>query len=123
MVVWQLTIDANDPARPAPVWAQALGYPPAPPAAPDTTRWGHHRGPPRPVLGPGARLPAGAADRTGHDVVGPLPRPARRGRGVRGPAVRSRRAPTPGLVPAGPRGEGGKEPGAPRPVPHRSRRV
>ncbi len=37
MVFWQLTIDANDPARLARFWAQALGYQPAPPAKPETT--------------------------------------------------------------------------------------
>jgi hypothetical protein len=37
MVFWQLTIDANDPARLARFWSQALGYQPAPPAEPETT--------------------------------------------------------------------------------------
>jgi Glyoxalase-like domain len=37
MVFWQLTIDANDPARLARFWAPALGYQPAPPAEPKTT--------------------------------------------------------------------------------------
>jgi len=37
MVFWQLTIDANDPARLARFWAQALGYQPTPPAEPETT--------------------------------------------------------------------------------------
>ena len=43
MVFWQLTIDANDPAKLARFWAQALGYQPVPPAAPDTTWWAHYR--------------------------------------------------------------------------------
>jgi hypothetical protein len=42
MVFWQLTIDANDPIRLARFWAQALGYQPEPPAAPDTTWWAHY---------------------------------------------------------------------------------
>ena len=33
MVTWQLTIDANDPARLARFWAAALGYEPEPPPA------------------------------------------------------------------------------------------
>jgi hypothetical protein len=37
MLFWQLTIDANDPARLARFWAQALGYVPVPPAEPKTT--------------------------------------------------------------------------------------
>jgi Glyoxalase-like domain len=37
MVFWQLTIDANDPARLARFWAQALGYRPVPPTEPETT--------------------------------------------------------------------------------------
>ena len=37
MVFWQLTIDANDPAKLAQFWAQALGYQPTPPHEPDTT--------------------------------------------------------------------------------------
>jgi hypothetical protein len=37
MVFWQLTIDANDPAKLAHFWAQALGYQPTPPQEPDTT--------------------------------------------------------------------------------------
>ncbi len=41
MVFWQLTIDANDPARLARFWAQALGYEPVPPAEPPTT-WNEH---------------------------------------------------------------------------------
>jgi Glyoxalase-like domain len=40
---WQLTIDANDPAKLARFWQQALGYQAAPPAA-DTTWWAHYRG-------------------------------------------------------------------------------
>jgi hypothetical protein len=43
MVFWQLTIDANDPARLARFWAQALGYQPEPPARPTTTLWAHYR--------------------------------------------------------------------------------
>ncbi len=43
MVFWQLTIDANDPAKLARFWAQALGYQPLPPAGPDTTWWAHYR--------------------------------------------------------------------------------
>ena len=43
MVFWQLTIDANDPARLARFWAQALGYRPVPPAVPDTTWHQHYR--------------------------------------------------------------------------------
>jgi len=43
MVFWQLTIDANDPALLARFWAQALGYQPAPPAAPETTWHQHYR--------------------------------------------------------------------------------
>ena len=43
MVFWQLTIDANDPALLARFWAQALGYQPAPPAAPETTWQEHYR--------------------------------------------------------------------------------
>ena len=37
MVFWQLTVDANDPARLARFWAQALGYQPVPPREPETT--------------------------------------------------------------------------------------
>src|SRR5690348_10195186 len=37
MMFWQLTIDANDPARLTRFWAEALGYQPVPPAEPDTT--------------------------------------------------------------------------------------
>jgi len=40
MVFWQLTIDANDPARLARFWAQALGYQPEPPAGSQT--WHAH---------------------------------------------------------------------------------
>jgi len=40
---WQLTIDANDPARLAWFWARALGYQPVPPAGPDTTWHRHYR--------------------------------------------------------------------------------
>jgi len=43
MVFWQLTIDANDPARLARFWAQALGYQPEPPDVPDTTWHQHYR--------------------------------------------------------------------------------
>jgi hypothetical protein len=43
VVFWQLTIDANDPARLARFWAQALGYQPAPPAKPETTWHAHYR--------------------------------------------------------------------------------
>ena len=43
MVFWQLTVDANDPARLARFWAQALGYQPVPPAEPDTTWHQHYR--------------------------------------------------------------------------------
>ena len=43
MVFWQLTIDAIDPALLASFWARALGYEPAPPAAPDTTWHAHYR--------------------------------------------------------------------------------
>lgn len=44
MVFWQVTIDANDPARLARFWARALGYQPAPPTSPETTWWQHYRG-------------------------------------------------------------------------------
>ena len=44
MVFWQLTIDANDPARLARFWAQALGYQPVPPTEPQTTWHTHYRG-------------------------------------------------------------------------------
>jgi len=40
VVFWQLTIDANDPARLARVWASALGYRPVPPEM--ATPWGAH---------------------------------------------------------------------------------
>jgi len=43
MVFWQLTIDANDPARLARFWAQALGYQPVPPTEPETTWHAHYR--------------------------------------------------------------------------------
>lgn len=43
MMFWQLTIDANDPARLAAFWRQALAYAPAPPTAPETTWWTHYR--------------------------------------------------------------------------------
>ena len=43
MTFWQLTIDANDPARLARFWQQALGYQPVPPAEPDTTWHRHYR--------------------------------------------------------------------------------
>jgi Glyoxalase-like domain len=42
-VSWQLTIDANDPARLARFWARALGYQPVPPAEPATTWHAHYR--------------------------------------------------------------------------------
>jgi hypothetical protein len=37
MLFWQLTVDANDPARLARFWAAALGYQSMPPAEPATT--------------------------------------------------------------------------------------
>ena len=43
MVFWQLTIDANDPARLARFWAQALGYQPVPPDEPGTAWQAHYR--------------------------------------------------------------------------------
>ena len=43
MVFWQLTINANDPARLARFWAQALGYQPMPPSEPATTWHAHYR--------------------------------------------------------------------------------
>jgi len=43
MTFWQLTIDANDPARLARFWGRALGYRPAPPDAPVTTWQAHYR--------------------------------------------------------------------------------
>lgn len=43
MVFFQLTIDANDPARLADFWAQALGYQPVPPTEPETTWHEHYR--------------------------------------------------------------------------------
>jgi Glyoxalase-like domain len=42
MVFWQLTIDANAPARLARFWASALGYQPAPPTEPQTTWQAHY---------------------------------------------------------------------------------
>ncbi|RNM14197.1 VOC family protein [Nocardioides pocheonensis] len=44
MVFFQLTIDANDPARLARFWGRALGYVHVPPTEPDTTWWAHYRG-------------------------------------------------------------------------------
>jgi glyoxalase superfamily protein len=41
MTFWQLTIDANDPARLARFWAAALGYQAAP-VRPATTAWHEH---------------------------------------------------------------------------------
>ena len=43
VVFWQLTIDANDPARLARFWAQALGYQTAPPTEPTTTWQAHYQ--------------------------------------------------------------------------------
>jgi len=43
MAFWQLTIDANDPARLSRFWARALSYQPAPPAEPETTWHAHYR--------------------------------------------------------------------------------
>ncbi len=43
MMFWQLTIDANDPARLARFWARALGYQPVPPEQPDTTWHANYR--------------------------------------------------------------------------------
>jgi Glyoxalase-like domain len=43
VVFWQLTIDANDPARLLRFWAQALSYEPVPPAEPETTWRAHYR--------------------------------------------------------------------------------
>ena len=43
MMFWQLTVDANNPARLAAFWAQALGYQPVPPAEPETTWHRHYR--------------------------------------------------------------------------------
>ncbi len=43
MVFWQLTIDANDPARLARFWAQALGYQAAPPTEPKAAWWRHYQ--------------------------------------------------------------------------------
>jgi hypothetical protein len=44
MMFWQLTIDANDPARLARFWRQALGYQPVPPES-ATTWYAHYRAP------------------------------------------------------------------------------
>jgi hypothetical protein len=44
MVFWQLTVDANDPARLARFWSRALGYRPVPPGGADATWWAHYRG-------------------------------------------------------------------------------
>src|SRR5919106_789599 len=63
---WQLTIDANDPARLARFWAQALGYQPEPPTEPKTTWHALYRS----RLGPEAAFddrpfdPAGLRPRT-----------------------------------------------------------
>jgi hypothetical protein len=43
VMFWQLTMDANEPARLAQFWAQALGYQPAPPMEPETTWQAHYR--------------------------------------------------------------------------------
>ena len=43
MMFWQLTIDANGPARLAHFWGQALGYQPVPPTEPETTWHRHYR--------------------------------------------------------------------------------
>jgi hypothetical protein len=43
VVFWQVTIDANDPARLLRFWAQALSYEPVPPAEPETTWRAHYR--------------------------------------------------------------------------------
>ena len=43
MVFWQLTVDANDPARLARFWRQALEYEPVPPTEPGTSWWRHYR--------------------------------------------------------------------------------
>lgn len=43
MVFFQLTIDCHDPGLLARFWAQALGYEPTPPTAPETTWWSHYR--------------------------------------------------------------------------------
>jgi Glyoxalase-like domain len=42
MIFWQLTIDANDPARLARFWGQALDYQPTPPSTPTTTWQAHY---------------------------------------------------------------------------------
>jgi hypothetical protein len=41
-VFWQLTIDANDPARLTRFWRDALGYQPTPPTEPRTTWHAHY---------------------------------------------------------------------------------
>ncbi len=43
VVFWQLTIDANEPARLARFWAQALSYQPVPPVEPEATWHAHYR--------------------------------------------------------------------------------
>ena len=43
MVFWQLTINADDPARLAAFWGAALGYQPTPPAGSPTTWDAHYR--------------------------------------------------------------------------------
>jgi hypothetical protein len=43
MMFWQLTIDANDPARLARFWARALDYEPMPPDVSETTWQRHYR--------------------------------------------------------------------------------
>lgn len=43
MTFWQLTIDANAPARLAQFWSDALGYEFTPPADTDTTWHAHYR--------------------------------------------------------------------------------
>jgi Glyoxalase-like domain len=42
-VFFQITVDANDPARLASFWAAALGWSPVPPAG-EQTWWAHYRG-------------------------------------------------------------------------------
>ena len=44
MVLWQLTIDPNDPESQGRIWASALGYQPVPPRSPEATWWQHYRG-------------------------------------------------------------------------------
>lgn len=41
---FQITIDANDPARLARFWSAALGYRPQVPTEPSTPWWDHYRG-------------------------------------------------------------------------------